>query len=86
MNDAGDTKKFHVDDNNSDLFKFKKELTGVTDAGGTEDVEIMVPLKYLSNFWITLQMPLTNREFNLFLTYFEKCMLFNDAKAITDMQ
>ena len=86
MNYAGDTKKLHVHDNNSALFKFRKELTGVTDTGGTEDVEIMVPLTHLSNFWITLQMPLINCEFNLFLTYSEKCMLFNDAKAITDMQ
>ena len=27
-------------------------------ADNTKDVEIIVPLKYLSNFWRTLEMPL----------------------------
>ena len=39
-----------------------------TDDDGTIDVEIMVPLKYLSNFWRTLEMPLINCEVNLILT------------------
>ena len=29
----------------------------------------MVPLKYLSNFWRTLEMPLINCEVNLKLTW-----------------
>ena len=29
---------------------------------GTKDVQIMVPLKYLSNFWRTLEMLLINCE------------------------
>ena len=33
------------------------------------NVEIMVPLKYLSNFWRTLEMPLFNCEVNLILTW-----------------
>ena len=33
-------------------------MTGKTPAAGnTKDVEIIVPLKYLSNFWRTLEMP-----------------------------
>ena len=35
---------------------------------GRVDVEIMVPLKYLSNFWRTLEMPLINCEVELILT------------------
>ena len=35
---------------NYDSFKFKANITGQTGNGGTKDVEIMVPLKYLSNF------------------------------------
>ena len=31
----------------------------------TTDVEIVVPLKYLSNFWITLGMALVNCQINL---------------------
>ena len=43
-----------------DLFNLKDKVTGQTIANGTKNVEIMVPLKYLSNFWRTLEMPLIN--------------------------
>ena len=36
-----------------------------TGIDGTKDVEIMLPLKYLSNFWRTLEIPLINGEVNL---------------------
>ena len=36
----------------------------------------MVPLKYLSNFWRTLEMPLINCEINLILTWSSTCVLF----------
>ena len=36
---------------NSESFKFKMKITGKTcDNGNTKDVEIIAPLKYLSNF------------------------------------
>ena len=35
---------------NSILFKFKQQITGQTENGGTKNVEVMVPFKYLSNF------------------------------------
>ena len=39
----------------SESFKSKIKTTGNTPAdGNTKDVEIIVPLKYLSNFWRTL--------------------------------
>ena len=44
--------------------------TGNTPAdANTKDVEIIVPLKYVSNFWRTLEMPLINCEVNLILTW-----------------
>ena len=44
-------------------------MTGQTDDDGEKDnVEIMGPLKYLSNFWRTIEMPLINCEVNLILT------------------
>ena len=49
-------------------FKFKQILTGKTGVDGTTDAEIMVPLKYLSNFWKTLKIALINFEINLILT------------------
>ena len=39
--------------NLTDSFKFKAKITGQTGDDGTKDVGIMVPLKYLSNFWRT---------------------------------
>ena len=54
----------------SELFKSKIKITGNAPAdGNTEDVEIIVPLKYLSNFWRTLEMPLINCEVNLIITW-----------------
>ena len=41
--------------NVTDSFNFKVKITGRTGNNGTKDVEIMVPLKYLSNFWRTLE-------------------------------
>ena len=35
----------------------------------------MVSLKYLSNFWRTLEMPLINCEIDLMLNWFEKYFL-----------
>ena len=35
----------------------------------------MVPLKYLSNFWRTLEKPLINCEVNLILTWSEDCVI-----------
>ena len=48
--------------NNSVSFKFKPQITGQTGNSGTKDVEIMIPLKYLSNFRRTLEMLLINCE------------------------
>ena len=42
---------------------------------------MMVQLKYLSNFWRTLEMSLINCEINLIVTRFDKCVLSNDKKA-----
>ena len=41
---------------NSKSFKFRMKIIGKTPAdGNTKDVKIAVPLKYLSNFWRTLE-------------------------------
>ena len=46
---------FPADDNNSILFKLKQKITGKTNKDGIKDVNIMVPLKYLSTFWRMLE-------------------------------
>ena len=35
----------------------------------------MVPLKYLGNFWRTLEIPLINCEVNLILTWSANCII-----------
>ena len=66
---ANDDIVIFLEDNTTDSFKFRAKITGQTENDGTKDVEIMVPLKYLSNFWRTLEMPLINCEVNLILTW-----------------
>ena len=63
--------------NTTDSFNFKAKITGQTEDGGTKDVEIMVPSKYLSNFSRTLEMPLINCEVNLILTWSSSCVLIS---------
>ena len=43
----------------------------------------MVQLKYLSNFWRTLEMPLINCEVNLILTWSSTCVITNSNAAGT---
>ena len=65
-------------------FKSKIKITGKTpDDGNEKDVEIMVPLKYLSNFWRTLEMALINCEVNLILTWSSTCVITNSDGAGT---
>ena len=62
--------------NATDSFNFKTKITGQTDNNGRIDnVEIMVPLKYLSNFWRTLEMPLINCEVELILNWSANCVI-----------
>ena len=70
---SGGLRKYYRDEPNynladSESFKSKIKITGKTPAAGNEkDVEIMVSLKYLSNFWRTIEMPVINCEVNLIL-------------------
>ena len=66
---------FPTNNNNSTPFKFKQKITGKTGNSGTKDVELMVPLKYLSNFWRTFEMPLINCEIILQFKWTEDCIL-----------
>ena len=52
---------------NSDSFNYKTSVTGQleNDDEEKEDIKIVLPLKYLSNFWRTLDIPLINCEVSL---------------------
>ena len=68
----------------SESFKSKTKITGKTPNNGNEkDVEIMVPLKYLNNFWRTFEMPLINCEVNLNLTWSSTCVITDSNGAGT---
>ena len=54
----------------SESFKSKVKVTENTPANvNTSVAQIIVPLKYLRNFWRTPEMPLINCEVNLILTW-----------------
>ena len=78
-------RQYYKDDPNDNLtdsesFKSKVKKTRNTPAAGNaKDVEIVVPLKYLSNFWRTLEMPLINCEVNLILTWSKDCVITNST-------
>ena len=75
VNNNGDIIDFNGA-NATDSFNFKTKITGHTDNNGRIDnVEVMVPLKYFSNFWRTLEMPLINCEVNLILTWSADCVI-----------
>ena len=57
-----------TNDDNAPSFKYKASIIGNTEINGTKNwVKIAVPLKYLSNFWRPLEMPLINCKTELSL-------------------
>ena len=63
---------------NSKSFDYKVNFieNGVAQGNLTKnDVKIVVPLTYLSNFWRSLNIPLINCEIELILTWFANCVL-----------
>ena len=50
-----------TNDDNAPLFKNKASIIGnIVNSGTKNGVKTAVPLKYLSNFWRSLEMPLIN--------------------------
>ena len=69
-----DNVNYSIKDSKS--FDYKTSITGKSKGiNRTKDVEIVEPLKYVSNFRRTLDMPLINCDINLILTWSEKCVL-----------
>ena len=66
---SGADGKINYSIKNSKSFNYKTSITGKLEGNNLEkeNVEIVVPLKYLSNFWRTLDMPLINCEVSLTL-------------------
>ena len=51
------------------LIRSKLNKKGPIGSNGTKNVEIMVALKYLGNFWRNLKMPLINYGINIDLNW-----------------
>ena len=69
----------------SESFDYKTSITGGWESNNTEkEVEIALPLKYISNFWRTLDIPLVNCEINLILTWSENCVITSKATRDAD--
>ena len=72
---SGSLWQYYKDDPNdnitrSESFKSKIKIAGKPPADkNMKNVEILVPFKHLTNFWVTLEMPLINCEVNLILTW-----------------
>ena len=60
--------------NTTKVFNFKAKTKGQTNDDVTKCVEIIVVLKYLSNYWRTLKMSLINFEINFILTWSAICV------------
>ena len=72
--------------NTSSSFKYKVNLLGNIAAAipnvarvARLNVKIVVPLKYLSNFFRSLELPLINCKIKLNLTWKKECVLSTDA-------
>ena len=58
-----------TENNLTDSFDFKVKITSQTGDDATKNVEVMVPLAYLSVVWKIVEIPLINCEINLILTW-----------------
>ena len=49
---------------------------------GKNETEVAIPLKHLSNFWRSLNIPLINCEVELILTWSKNCVLANMVVSV----
>ena len=61
----------------SESFKYKTSIVGKTpeDNDSLTNAKVVIPLKHLSNFWRSLNIPLINCEVELILTWSKNCVL-----------
>ena len=82
---SGSLWQYYKDDSNNNItqsesFKSKINITGKTHAAGnTKDVEIIAPLKNLSNFWRTLEILPINCKVSFILTWSSTCVVSSVA-------
>ena len=67
----------------SESFKFKSIFLNNTNNAGIMNAEMFVPLKYLSNFWTTPEIPGIKFEINFILTWIENYFIPEVKKLTT---
>ena len=66
----------NVTTNDSTSFKYKSNFLGNPTADGAlKNVKIAIPIKYLSNFQRSLEMPLINCKIHLELNWTKNCLM-----------
>ena len=84
QNSTGNLYKFKRDeppDDNANVgnatssLVYKSKLIKGTDDNNVNNVKLVVPLKYVSNFFRSLEMPLVNCKIDLELTWHKDCMI-----------
>ena len=79
---VGDT-NYSIKDSKS--FDQGTNITGILEGNHTEkEVQIVLPIKYLSNFWKTLDIPVINCQINLILTCSENCIITSETIGDAD--
>ena len=81
-------KRDEVPDNNADVgnnttsLVYKSKLTKGTNDNNVNNVKLVVPLRYVSNFFRSLELPLVNCKIDLELTWHKDCIISSaDATA-----
>ena len=74
-------KRYELPDDNADVgnntssLVYKSKLIKETDDNNVNNVKLVVPLKYMSNFFRSLGLPLVNCEIDLELTRHKDCII-----------
>ena len=80
---GGENNNVNYSVKDSKSFDYNTSITGkLKSINRTKDVEIVVPLKCLTNFWTKLNVPLINCKINLILTWYENCVLINKQQEM----
>ena len=70
---ANDNGTINISIRNSKSFDYKTKIVGtLADNVLEKEVTIAIPLKYLGNFWRSLDIPLINCEITLILSWYKE--------------
>ena len=87
LNSSTDDNEIMLSIINSESFDYKANFmeNGVTDNNLTKNnAKIVIPLKHLSDFWKSLNIPLINCEVELIFTCFKNCVLISKSTRDAD--